>query len=782
MGFPHISFFYMFSTFLLMKITVGDAATCSDCITHSRAAYYPNSDEQGTETGACGFGTFGATINRGDVSAASDLYRDGVGCGACYQVRCTNSNLCSDKGVTLVITDHGASDRTDFILSRRAFGQMAQTTDGAVSLLAFGVVDIEYRRPPESGVSQLTKNIKTQSFGCKLLDRSYGAVWTTSSPPSGSLSIRMLFSDDDDETWVVLVNNIPQDWTPGNTYDSGVRVATVLVASRFELKLAWRGGRFTSHLCQPDYHLSDTQYVHWQKTTRNWGASSSVAGKISQRQGWMSSDTGQYPASVTLSVDAATDPNSNIVRDDPDRGTSTAPFMPGTSDFWVGSGFWMGVFDAVGDGASLLPLHQRIPMADDGLEDVGSNKFGYWQKVASFDYSKTKFDELIEVAEFGYYNSIVDALKINVGIHESSLEFDGDDDESILGMSCDDYPMEEVPNLEDVWEPKVGMSFDSEDEAHKYYASYARAQGFGVITRSSRKRDDGRKGYVTYCCHKGGKARTKALNPIKAHPTAKTGCKASMNITLHTDGKWIMSTIELEHNHEMCPDKARYLKFYRVIPEHTKRMMEFNRLARIKMSQTISSCVIEAKGHENMKFLAKDARNYMDQVRRSELKEGDAEAMHKYFKRMQADNGNFFYAMDVDKENCLCNVFWADARSREAFKEFGDVVTFDTTYLVNKWNMPFAPFVGVNHHGQSILLGCGLILREDTSSFVWLFETWLACMSGCSPNAIITDQCKAMQNAISIVFPNARHRWCLWHILKKIPVKLNTYEAYELIK
>lgn len=45
-----------------------------------------------------------------------------------------------------MITDHGSGDRTDFILSRRAFRKMAQTTDAAASLLALGVVDIEYRR------------------------------------------------------------------------------------------------------------------------------------------------------------------------------------------------------------------------------------------------------------------------------------------------------------------------------------------------------------------------------------------------------------------------------------------------------------------------------------------------------------------------------------------------------------------------------------------------------------------------------------------------------------
>ena len=31
-------------------------------------------------------------------------------------------------------------------------------------------------------------------------------------------------------------------------------------------------------------------------------------------------------------------------------------------------------------------------------------------------------------------------------------------------------------------------------------------------------------------------------------------------------------------------------------------------------------------------------------------------------------------------------------------------LTFDTTYLINKYGMYSALFVGVNHHGQSVLL------------------------------------------------------------------------------
>ena len=74
---------------------------------------------------------------------------------------------------------------------------------------------------------------------------------------------------------------------------------------------------------------------------------------------------------------------------------------------------------------------------------------------------------------------------------------------------------------------------------------------------------------------------------------------------------------------------------------------------------------------------------------------------------------SFFFSIDLDEYDRLKNVLWVDSRSRITYKYFEDVITFDTIYLTNKYDMSFAYFVGVNHHDQSILLGCRLISHED---------------------------------------------------------------------
>ena len=60
-----------------------------------------------------------------------------------------------------------------------------------------------------------------------------------------------------------------------------------------------------------------------------------------------------------------------------------------------------------------------------------------------------------------------------------------------------------------------------------------------------------------------------------------------------------------------------------------------------------------------------------------------------------------------------------------------------------------------------------------------VIRIWLSCMSNSAPIGIITDQDKAIKAAIENVFPSTRHRWCLWHILKKISDKLGGYKEYR---
>lgn len=53
------------------------------------------------------------------------------------------------------------------------------------------------------------------------------------------------------------------------------------------------------------------------------------------------------------------------------------------------------------------------------------------------------------------------------------------------------------------------------------------------------------------------------------------------------------------------------------------------------------------------------------------------------------------------------------------------MIGFDTTYRTNRYNMPFAPFVGVTGHGSTCLFGCAFLGDETAETFKWVFETFI---------------------------------------------------------
>jgi hypothetical protein len=59
--------------------------------------------------------------------------------------------------------------------------------------------------------------------------------------------------------------------------------------------------------------------------------------------------------------------------------------------------------------------------------------------------------------------------------------------------------------------------------------------------------------------------------------------------------------------------------------------------------------------------------------------------------RKKEVNSAFFYDFMVDEQGRLVRAFWADATCKKNYSVFGDVVSIDSTYSTNQYNMKFVP-------------------------------------------------------------------------------------------
>lgn len=108
---------------------------------------------------------------------------------------------------------------------------------------------------------------------------------------------------------------------------------------------------------------------------------------------------------------------------------------------------------------------------------------------------------------------------------------------------------------DEILEPYVGMEFDSEDAARKFYMGYARRMGFVVrIMQRRRSRTDGTTLARRLGCNKQGfSPNLKGTNgpEKKPRPSAREGCKATILVKMEKSGKWVVTRFIKDHNHPL---------------------------------------------------------------------------------------------------------------------------------------------------------------------------------------------------------------------------------------
>lgn len=338
-------------------------------------------------------------------------------------------------------------------------------------------------------------------------------------------------------------------------------------------------------------------------------------------------------------------------------------------------------------------------------------------------------------------------------------------------LDCD-VSVADVANAKYV--PEVDMEFEDEDKAYEFYNKYAGLVGFSVRKSSSDKSSEKVTRSRTFVCSREGFRKDKkgAKEVKRPRPETRIGCPARMTIKLSQNGKYRVADFISDHNHQPAPPSTTHmLRSQRITTEVQAAEADLpDDLGTAPVSEPVGR---QVGGRRSVIVIPDDYQNNLRSKRMKAMQMGDAGAILKYLQTMQLNNPSFFYAIQVDEDDRLTNIFWTDAKSVMEYNFFGDVLCFDTTFKSNGYGRPFAPFLGVNHHKQIVIFGAVLLYDESVESFKWLFETFKIAMHGKQPQTILTDQSMAMSSAITAVWPGTSHRLCVWHVYQNASKHLN---------
>lgn len=178
-------------------------------------------------------------------------------------------------------------------------------------------------------------------------------------------------------------------------------------------------------------------------------------------------------------------------------------------------------------------------------------------------------------------------------------------------MNSTDKEQAVETDLDAFVEPAVGMEFESDEEAHRFFNSYAKWVGFKTKIRQSQKSKRLGKCFVHFSCSKEGFKETRE-NASNARPETRCGCLAGMKVRLNESGKWKAIEVNLQHNHLVCPTKEGSLEN---LDDRLRKRLKLGVKSRHRVQVTSQENVSEAEECEHPTFEEIDCHDHITKVR-----------------------------------------------------------------------------------------------------------------------------------------------------------------------
>ncbi|KAL9668461.1 hypothetical protein QQ045_005995 [Rhodiola kirilowii] len=368
----------------------------------------------------------------------------------------------------------------------------------------------------------------------------------------------------------------------------------------------------------------------------------------------------------------------------------------------------------------------------------------------------------------------------------------GDDNEQTRGLEDENFSFVSVngrncwiPKCPDQFMPYVGMAFPNLEKAVLFYKEYARIAGF-VVRKATSKSSAG---IITIkylvCQREGFKPKSKVVDSIniadhnsKLRRDTRCGCQARIQLNIGEGGRYRVYFFEESRNHSLESYIGKqFLTSHREMSLIDKQLVMECGKVRIGATKAHHIRKELCGGFMNIGATVTDYKNFKRDLKLY-IGLNDAQMVVDNLSDKKKTCPVYSFEYFLDEEGILTRLFWADVISMRDNMIFGDVISFDTTYRMNKYNLVFVPFTGVDNQLRSMTLAAGLISKEDVESYTWLLKCFKK-LSERGPSVIVTDQDASMKAAIASIFPSSRHRFCMWHITEKLQAKVGISKYME---
>ncbi|KAL6226245.1 hypothetical protein ACLB2K_000208 [Fragaria x ananassa] len=140
-----------------------------------------------------------------------------------------------------------------------------------------------------------------------------------------------------------------------------------------------------------------------------------------------------------------------------------------------------------------------------------------------------------------------------------------------------------------------------------------------------------------------------------------------------------------------------------------------------------------------------------------------------YVNELEKTNPDSYATLECDADHRFVRMFISFQGCIEGFKHCRPILALDGTHIKNKYKGHLLSATGKNGNNGIYPLAYAIVASEDENNWTWFMENLNNILKDQGRTiTFISDRCKGLLEAVSKVFPDSPHGYCLHHLQKNL--------------